>query len=170
MLSNLLKNGGKCIEKSNFYIKYFDKTKCYVDRPYLYTYIFFGLSVLCKIGNLKWMFEHFYQLERPQKNVFERVPAYQDKETTNSGVKILENCQCKGRVTIKKLSNNFVEISIKRCIRPNVSYLTKCLLFDQTSYRPTVVSDQMLRVDEMIFRPNVIEADEWILVVLSLRE
>ena len=26
---------GKCIEKCNFYIKYFDKIKCYADRPYL---------------------------------------------------------------------------------------------------------------------------------------
>ena len=31
MLSNLLKNGEKCIEKCNFYIKYFDKIKCYAD-------------------------------------------------------------------------------------------------------------------------------------------
>ena len=31
----LLKNGGKCIEKCNFYMKYFDKIKCYADRPYL---------------------------------------------------------------------------------------------------------------------------------------
>ena len=26
---------GKCIEKCNFYIKYFDKIKCYAYRPYL---------------------------------------------------------------------------------------------------------------------------------------
>ena len=26
---------GKCIEKCNFYIKYFDKIKCYADRSYL---------------------------------------------------------------------------------------------------------------------------------------
>ena len=26
---------GKYIEKCNFYIKYFDKIKCYADRPYL---------------------------------------------------------------------------------------------------------------------------------------
>ena len=26
---------GNCIEKSNFYIKYFDKIKCYADRLYL---------------------------------------------------------------------------------------------------------------------------------------
>ena len=42
----LRKNGGKCIEKCNFYTKYFDKIKCYADRPYLvfsdlkHTYIF----------------------------------------------------------------------------------------------------------------------------------
>ena len=35
MLSNLLKNGEKYIEKCNFYITYFDKIKCYADRPYL---------------------------------------------------------------------------------------------------------------------------------------
>ena len=35
MLSNLLENGGKFIDKCNFYIKYFDKIKCYADRPYL---------------------------------------------------------------------------------------------------------------------------------------
>ena len=34
-LSNLLKNGGKCIEKYNFFVKYFDKIQCYADRPYL---------------------------------------------------------------------------------------------------------------------------------------
>ena len=34
MLSNLLKNGGRCTEKCNFYMKYFDKMKCYADRPY----------------------------------------------------------------------------------------------------------------------------------------
>ena len=53
MLSNLRENGGKCIEKCNFYIKYFDKIKCYSDRPYLvfselkpetHIYIFFGLK------------------------------------------------------------------------------------------------------------------------------
>ena len=32
MLSNLLE---KFIDKCNFYIKYFDKTKCSADRPYL---------------------------------------------------------------------------------------------------------------------------------------
>ena len=31
----MLENSGKCIEKCNFYIKYFDKVKCYADRPYL---------------------------------------------------------------------------------------------------------------------------------------
>ena len=36
MLSNLRENGGKCIEKCDFYIKYFDKIKCYADRPYLF--------------------------------------------------------------------------------------------------------------------------------------
>ena len=55
MLSNLVKTGGKCFEKCNFYIKYFDKIKCYADRQYLvffqswnlkYTYIFFGLTCL----------------------------------------------------------------------------------------------------------------------------
>ena len=35
MLSNLGGNGGKCIEKCNFYIKYFDKIKCYANQPYL---------------------------------------------------------------------------------------------------------------------------------------
>ena len=35
MLSNLRKNRGKCIEKCNFYIKCFNKIKCYADRPYL---------------------------------------------------------------------------------------------------------------------------------------
>ena len=35
MLSILLKNGRICTEKYNFYIKYFDKIKCYADRPYL---------------------------------------------------------------------------------------------------------------------------------------
>ena len=34
-MSNLLENGEKCIEKCNFYIKYFDKIKCYADRLYL---------------------------------------------------------------------------------------------------------------------------------------
>ena len=32
---NVVKFGKKCIEKCNFYIKYFDKIKCYADRPYL---------------------------------------------------------------------------------------------------------------------------------------
>ena len=53
ILSNLLKNGGKCIEKCNFYIKYFfDKIKCYADRPYLVfselkpeTHIYFFLAL-----------------------------------------------------------------------------------------------------------------------------
>ena len=27
--------GGKCIEKCNFYVKYFDKIICYAYRPYL---------------------------------------------------------------------------------------------------------------------------------------
>ena len=48
-MSNLFENGGKCIEKCNFYMKYFDKIKCYADRPCLVffraetwnTYIFF---------------------------------------------------------------------------------------------------------------------------------
>ena len=35
LLSNLLKNGEQCIEKCNFFIKYFDEIKCYADRPYL---------------------------------------------------------------------------------------------------------------------------------------
>ena len=42
------KMGEKCIDKCNFYIKYFDKIKCYADRLYLvfselklkHTYIF----------------------------------------------------------------------------------------------------------------------------------
>ena len=51
MLSNLLENGEKYVEKCNFYIKYFDKIKCYADRPYLvflelkpetHIYFFFG--------------------------------------------------------------------------------------------------------------------------------
>ena len=51
MLSNLLENGEKCIEKCNFYIKYFDKIACYADRPYLvfselHIYFFFALSVV----------------------------------------------------------------------------------------------------------------------------
>ena len=55
MLSNLLKNGGKCTEKkkSNFYIKYLDKIKCFANRPYLvfselkpetHSFFFFVLS------------------------------------------------------------------------------------------------------------------------------
>ena len=32
---NVVKNGGKCTEKYNFYIKYFDKINCYADQPYL---------------------------------------------------------------------------------------------------------------------------------------
>ena len=50
MLSNLLENGEKCIEKYNFCIKYFGKIKCYADRPYLFfselkpeTHIYFFL-------------------------------------------------------------------------------------------------------------------------------
>ena len=35
-MSNLLENGEKYIEKCNFYIKYFDKIKCYGDLPYLF--------------------------------------------------------------------------------------------------------------------------------------
>ena len=35
MLSNLGGNGGKCIEKCNFYVKYFDKIKCCASQPYL---------------------------------------------------------------------------------------------------------------------------------------
>ena len=35
ILSNMLENGRKCYEKCNFYIKYFDKIKCYADWPYL---------------------------------------------------------------------------------------------------------------------------------------
>ena len=34
-MSNMLENGGKCSEKCDFYIKYFDKIKYYADRPYL---------------------------------------------------------------------------------------------------------------------------------------
>ena len=53
ILSNLLENGRKCIEKCNFYIKCFDKIKCYADRPYLVfselkpeTHVYyFGLSI-----------------------------------------------------------------------------------------------------------------------------
>ena len=32
---NVVKFAEKCIEKCNFYIKYFDKIKCYAERPYL---------------------------------------------------------------------------------------------------------------------------------------
>ena len=32
---NVVKFAGKCVEKWNLYIKYFDKIKCYADRPYL---------------------------------------------------------------------------------------------------------------------------------------
>ena len=46
--------GGKSYVKSNFYIKYFDKIKCYADRPYLVfselkpeTHIFFFWPKLC---------------------------------------------------------------------------------------------------------------------------
>ena len=55
MLSDLLKNEGKRIEKYNFYIKYFNKMKCYADRPYLvflelkpetHIYIFLALLLL----------------------------------------------------------------------------------------------------------------------------
>ena len=35
MFSNLWESGGKCIEKCNFYIKYFNKIKCYANQPYL---------------------------------------------------------------------------------------------------------------------------------------
>ena len=56
MLSKLLGNGEKYIEKCNFYIKCFDKIKCYADRSYEYLvfselkpethiYIFFWLKV-----------------------------------------------------------------------------------------------------------------------------
>ena len=48
----LRKNGGKFIEKCNFYTKYFDKIKCYADRPYLVfselkpeTHIYFYLAL-----------------------------------------------------------------------------------------------------------------------------
>ena len=46
MLSNLQINGGKCIEKCNFYIKYFDKMLCWLTIPIFFraetwnTYIF----------------------------------------------------------------------------------------------------------------------------------
>ena len=57
ILSNLLKNGKKCIEKCNFYMKYFDKIKCYADRPYLFfselkpeTHIYIFLALLQKRG------------------------------------------------------------------------------------------------------------------------
>ena len=32
----MVKFAGKGIEKCNFYIKYFDKIKCYADRSYLF--------------------------------------------------------------------------------------------------------------------------------------
>ena len=48
---NVVKFAEKCIEKCNFYIKYFDKIKCYADRPYLVfselkpeTHIYFFLA------------------------------------------------------------------------------------------------------------------------------
>ena len=47
---------GKCIEKCNFYIKYFDKIKCYADRPYLFfselkpeTHIYFWGGLMISI-------------------------------------------------------------------------------------------------------------------------
>ena len=55
----LRKKGEKCIEKSNFYIKYFDKIKCYADRPYLvfselkpetHIYIFLALCIILYIS------------------------------------------------------------------------------------------------------------------------
>ena len=64
MLSDLLKNGGKCIEKCKFYIKYFDKIKYYADRLYLvfselkpetHIYIFFGLTRICA-----FKFNHYW--------------------------------------------------------------------------------------------------------------
>ena len=49
----MLKNGRKYIEKCNSYIKYFDKIKCYADRPYLVfselkpeTHIYFLLALI----------------------------------------------------------------------------------------------------------------------------
>ena len=63
MLSNLLENGEKCIEKCNFCIKYFGKIKCYAHRPYLVfselkpgTHIWFFLClslVSCNIEGVK---------------------------------------------------------------------------------------------------------------------
>ena len=32
---NIVKYAEKCSEKCNFYIKYFDKIKCFAGRPYL---------------------------------------------------------------------------------------------------------------------------------------
>ena len=42
MLSNLLEKGEKYIKKCNFFIKYFDKIKCYADRPY---WVFFRAEI-----------------------------------------------------------------------------------------------------------------------------
>ena len=52
---NVVNFAGKCIEKCSLSIKYFDKIKCYVDRPYLFfselrpethIYIFYALWIL----------------------------------------------------------------------------------------------------------------------------
>ena len=58
LLSNLLKSGEKFIEKCNFYIKYFDKIKCYSDQPYLVFFraetniYFFWPKVSVRVVNL----------------------------------------------------------------------------------------------------------------------
>ena len=60
----MLKNGGKYSEKCNFDIKYFDKIKCYADRPYLafselkpetHIYNFFGLMCYFIKEPLVWL-------------------------------------------------------------------------------------------------------------------
>ena len=71
MLSNLLENGEECIEKCNFYnVKYFDKIKCYADRPYLvfsevkpetHTYIYIYIFFFFFFG-LKHDSTAFYQI------------------------------------------------------------------------------------------------------------
>ena len=58
ILSNLLENGGKCIEKCNFYVKYFDKIKCYADRPYL---VFSELKPEIQYIYFVWALSHRFQ-------------------------------------------------------------------------------------------------------------
>ena len=55
---NVVKFAEKCIEKCNFYIKYFDEVKCYANRPYLVfselkpeTHIYFFWPHVQKLGD-----------------------------------------------------------------------------------------------------------------------